>query len=438
MKHDSQLDSYMDAKWNIKRVVAEESLSMLEKRRSIKALLTGLSESGHPSARNLGTKGRVYAFLFRHRLATVVLGLELALAHGIKGCLPTGLTNHLRYRLMSPKGIDAIHRTGKTAFVFMVPDLGNLGDLAIGVAQKTFLQDYLKGYSVVEIPHGDTYEAARFVKRQAQDEDVIFLTGGGNLGTLYRDAELQRRFLIATFPHNKIIQFPQSMFFERTRAGERFLEQSIAIYSKHPDLTLIARDKPTLDLMLENFPRNRVRLCPDTVLHLSPIECHARREDQITLSIRRDIESNLSSAQIEGIEMIARDLRMKVEFRDTNVDNLHHALSDRMPVLDDIWQTYMRSKIVITDRLHGVIFCAITGTPCVAVNNSNGKVGNLIRTWLSCAPYIVSIAEADSDSLRKELDTLLLRYPDGAKPVELKEEFQSMLSVIMEKERAAP
>ena len=36
---------------------------------------------------------------------------------------------------------------------------------------------------------------------------------------------------------------------------------------------------------------------------------------------------------------------------------------------------------MITDRLHGMIFAYITNTPCIAIDNSNGKVKNFYKTW---------------------------------------------------------
>mgnify|MGYP000131626154 FL=1 len=35
---------------------------------------------------------------------------------------------------------------------------------------------------------------------------------------------------------------------------------------------------------------------------------------------------------------------------------------------------FQSAELVITDRLHGMIFAAITGTPCIAFDNFNAKV----------------------------------------------------------------
>ena len=48
---------------------------------------------------------------------------------------------------------------------------------------------------------------------------------------------------------------------------------------------------------------------------------------------------------------------------------------------------FRKSKLVVTDRLHGMLFAAITGTPCIALGNSSGKVKG-VYDWLTHLDYI--------------------------------------------------
>ena len=50
-------------------------------------------------------------------------------------------------------------------------------------------------------------------------------------------------------------------------------------------------------------------------------------------------------------------------------------------------EQFKRASLVVTDRLHGMVFSAITGTPCVALSNYNHKVRETYR-WLQQLPYI--------------------------------------------------
>ncbi len=55
---------------------------------------------------------------------------------------------------------------------------------------------------------------------------------------------------------------------------------------------------------------------------------------------------------------------------------------------------FRRARLVITDRLHGMIFAAITGTPCIALNNSSGKVEGVWSLWLQHLDYVKFVQDA--------------------------------------------
>ena len=46
-------------------------------------------------------------------------------------------------------------------------------------------------------------------------------------------------------------------------------------------------------------------------------------------------------------------------------------------------------EIVLTDRLHGMIFSYITSTPCIAIANSTGKSQNAYNDWLLSSGNVV-------------------------------------------------
>ncbi|OQJ72324.1 hypothetical protein BMS77_04385 [Leuconostoc pseudomesenteroides] len=71
---------------------------------------------------------------------------------------------------------------------------------------------------------------------------------------------------------------------------------------------------------------------------------------------------------------------------------------NRMVYLKQIWDSFRESELVITDRLHGLIFAFITGTPVVAFDNSTHKIKNSYFDWLfrfENVQYIDNNAEID-------------------------------------------
>ena len=65
---------------------------------------------------------------------------------------------------------------------------------------------------------------------------------------------------------------------------------------------------------------------------------------------------------------------------------------------------FAKAKLVITDRLHGMIFAALTMTPCVAFNNISKKVEGVYR-WIDKMSSI-SVVE-DEKEITKVMNCLL-------------------------------
>ena len=59
----------------------------------------------------------------------------------------------------------------------------------------------------------------------------------------------------------------------------------------------------------------------------------------------------------------------------------------RTQILDKFMGEIGGKELVITDRLHGMIFCAITGTPCVVINSKSPKVRGCYE-WIKHLDYI--------------------------------------------------
>ena len=54
---------------------------------------------------------------------------------------------------------------------------------------------------------------------------------------------------------------------------------------------------------------------------------------------------------------------------------------------------FAECEIVVTDRLHGMIFSYITSTPCIALGNSTGKSLYSYEDWLSKSSNVSFVQE---------------------------------------------
>ncbi|MEK3991721.1 polysaccharide pyruvyl transferase family protein [Robertmurraya sp. FSL R5-0851] len=267
----------------------------------------------------------------------------------------------------------------KRVFILDACDHRNLGDQAILYSEIEFIKDFLQGYEIVSVGLGSFSNLVGIISKEVSPGDLIFLHGGGNLGNEYKIAENTRRKIIQLFPNNKIILFPQTMYFSDDAEGKKELSSSIEIYSRHKSLTLVAREKTSYNLMTKFFSNNNVLLTPDIVLYLNKSKKKTEREGAL-FCCRNDIEGVLSQSEKQKILDNLDSYFKRVSITDTVGENNFKAVEEK-------FEEFKRAEIVITDRLHGMVFAAITGTPCIALTNYNYKVSGTYE-WIKHLSYI--------------------------------------------------
>ena len=285
-----------------------------------------------------------------------------------------------------------ISNKGKKAFVFLAADYGNLGDVAITYAQKQFLSERLPNHEIIEVPISRTIDGIIAVRRVINKDDLITTVGGGNLGDLYDQIEYLRQLVVRYFPDNKVISFPQTFDFHVGSGKNNGLKKASATYNKHKNLTFVAREQKSYNLMAEHFVKNKVILTPDIVMYLNQIQDSVRRG--VVLCMRADGEKNLSQENEQSMLDLVKQSFDTVTVYDTHIDKNHLTSGERELELEKIWKEFRGSELVITDRLHGMIFCYITQTPCIVFQNNNHKVKGCFE-WIRESSNIKLIEEFD-------------------------------------------
>lgn len=294
-------------------------------------------------------------------------------------------------------------RQRKKALMIATAEHSNIGDAAITLAEQYILGEQYPEYYQVEI---STYEYARrekFLHAIINPQDIIFLNGGGNIGDMYPAEEELHRRIISEFPGNKIVILPQTISFSATDAGRRELDISAEIYNSHPDLTLFVRGQKNYELAREYFPQVRKYIMPDTVHVLSTRYAFPRQG--ALLCLRTDGEAWLTAEKKAAIPDTAAKLCGSVEYR-TNMYEEDITREIRGYVVRNELMRYAKSRVVITDRLHGMIFSAITGTPCVVLSTFNHKLSDYYDTFFKGSNAIFFI-EKDIDRLESAIKQAL-------------------------------
>ncbi len=271
----------------------------------------------------------------------------------------------------------------KNIFLFLGADYGNLGDVAITYAQVKYLKERYVDYNVVEIPISQTYAGMKAVKKVIGKDDVIASIGGGNTSDLYDDIEFFRQLVIWHFRKQKIVAFPQTFDFTVSTRGRFFKRVARFVYGKAGDLTIMAREQNTMNVLQKDFHGVNAVMMPDIVMTLDERKESIRKG--VLICMRSDKEKAVSDVQMQQLISKLQDKYGVVDYQDTQVDGVD--VNNRYERLEGVMQMFRTHELVITDRLHGMILCYITGTPALAFDNSNYKISACFE-WIKDCGYI--------------------------------------------------
>ena len=276
-------------------------------------------------------------------------------------------------------------RQRKKAIIFGTSEHRNLGDAAIVVAEQALLREVLPEYYQLEFSSYESEEHYQFIRSTVNEEDIIFIQGGGNLGSLYTEEEQLHRRVITDFPNNKIVILPQTIHFANNKTGKQELALSQAVYNKHRDLNILCRGQKSFAMAKEYFPQAHCYLTPDIVLSLNRDYCLPRKG--VLLCLRDDGEKVFTSAQKGQIEALLSSMQLNVE-QTNNMAPEDVSRELRFKYVDDELRRFASKELVITDRLHGAIFSLITDTPVVLLQSSDYKISDYYETFLKDEPNV--------------------------------------------------
>ena len=278
--------------------------------------------------------------------------------------------------------IKTMKKAGKPfVFLIMTPEHGNLGDHAIALAETTLLKR--AGISYIEITGKQLYDLRARNLLGIMNGYPILITGGGNLGTLWLNVEYIQRNIISKNPRSSILFLPNTVFYEDSDWGKEECQESIDLYNKHKHLTIYAREKTSYDFMKPIY--KDVRLVPDVVLSMIP-EVSAKTRQGCLLCLRGDCEKTRTEEQEILIRQQVAEL-FGDAVSDTDMVTAPVSVDQRETALQEKFEQFAGVELVVTDRLHGMIFCAITGTPCIVVNSKSPKVRGCYE-WVKDLDYI--------------------------------------------------
>ncbi len=271
---------------------------------------------------------------------------------------------------------------GPKAYIFMAADYGNLGDVALTLAQKQLILKHFPTHKPIEVPASISLAEMKGYILSVSCGDVVTIIAGGNMGDVWSWFEMYRQLIVSKLDKYMIYQFPQTVTYTNSILGKNLLYSAKHTYSSD-HLIMMAREKMSYDFMKDNFDCNSY-LAPDVVMTLKYWGKHDR--EGLLLCLRDDREQLLSLKERNEINDVISKSGLPMSVIDTKVDNTFK-YEMRYSQLDQFIDKVSSAKVIITDRLHGMIFAYITGTPAVVLPNSNRKI-EMCYEWISNCGFI--------------------------------------------------
>jgi exopolysaccharide biosynthesis predicted pyruvyltransferase EpsI len=296
--------------------------------------------------------------------------------------------------------------------IFDFPNHSNVGDSAIWQGELKALFNYFGRHPVLTCHLLPFSARLPHLKKNTQ----IIIHGGGNLGDLWPWFQMFRERIIVTYPDNRIVQMPQSIYFQE----QCKMDQCSKVFSSHKDLLLMVRDWESyqIGMLLNN---ENVVMVPDMALALGAIERQTKPIYPILCLLRCDHEKAIDLHQIATDKPSITDWTNEPRYAESIALLWTDRIERKIPPLRSPFvplSRYLHNRIsrlrlargcdllslghvVVTDRLHAHILCTLMSIPHVVLDNSYGKISRFRNAWKTGEPHMCTVASGFSEALAK-------------------------------------
>ena len=289
----------------------------------------------------------------------------------------------------------------KYAMLFNFAAFENKGDPAITAGELILLQKLgieLVFHCQTMQCKGHTLDHAYNIsKGYGSTELVMLMHGGGNIFS-YTHEDTNRRRVLETFQEFEIILFPQSIWPKASDEHKKLFQE---VYSSHPRLTFLYRDRDSYNMGKHLFPRARPFLMPDMAFQIGPVNRFLRPTHDIMWLKRGDDASPKYHIpnNTQGYDIIVQDWwAWKTPKGSSKLEDPFLMTANGMLFLQ-------RGRVVVTDRLHGHILSTLCGIPHVVIDPVNHKITSYMKSWTAGIENIL-LADSAEDALNKAIGLL--------------------------------
>lgn len=313
-------------------------------------------------------------------------------------------------------------RRKKTVILFGTPIHGNLGDQAIAYSEYVFFQKL--GYKTVEVPSPYVSKYIKLWKRLIGSKRV-YVHGGGFAGVHWPKEHNMLLQMLHAFSENEIIILPQTIDFGDS--GSLLGEFNSAL-KRCRYVVICVREKFSYQKYCKKITCAKMLLIPDMALFLEPSKLKIKKDGKkVIFCMRSDKEKKISNNDIDDfidqVCLLSPDIKI---IQTDTVQNIFVSQAKRKKLVEDKIEEFSKADLLITDRLHGMVFGYLAGTPVAVLSNINHKVGG-VYDWIKGNTKIRMIET--SKELGSFCQEILLQEEDYFY-IDFKENYQPLIEIV--------
>lgn len=271
--------------------------------------------------------------------------------------------------------IHKLQNNKKKIVMINTPDHDNLGDHAIAYAEQCWIKDHTD-YQYVDITGNMYRQYSVVIRRFISEEDIIALSGGGYIGSVWDYEEKLVEKIVLDYPNNRILIFPQSVFFENNEMGIKKMEKAKYIFQNHSNLCLMVREERSLDFVRKKLSGVYSDLYPDMTFYLyekfSELAQKKASTKHAALCLKTDIESVVNENDREEFQKILEKNFSFVSLISTLSEEIFEK-EDRFYYIRKKVYEFSKYDLIVTDRLHGMLFSVLARTDCILLPSKTYK-----------------------------------------------------------------
>lgn len=276
-----------------------------------------------------------------------------------------------------------------------VPYYQNIGDVLIWCGTESFLK---------QLPYNCLYRTSCtcYEPKKISKEVTILLQGGGNFGDLWHPHQEFRNKIINTHPDNPIVILPQTVFYK----DETKILEDAALYQKHPNLTICARDKKSYEILKKYF-KNNVCLVPDMAFYID-VQIKTNKTGRSLFLKRTDKELKITNGYFQSLPQNVEIHDWPTYESSIKVYSINYVIGQLLTRIDNklssnlykLWNDFYNNvvirryclcvaksfiskyDVIYSTRLHPAIMGVLLGKKVNFIDNSYGKNLNFYYSWL--------------------------------------------------------